>query len=208
MSLLRNVGSVRPADSGYFAGYIDCKSDWWLTLALSCRFLPLCLLATTSWAGDGTVRSPLRSGHPALTLSSCELCFVFTAHNIPSKKSTFPYLRDIIRNKENKLTSAQTTDNEHYHQPLPSPPLLNKSKEIHHLLTPSCCHCQVVSGHGAVVFPPPRNNIDHQESPWSDGVPQPVPAVSDPRNGFWCPVPDPFFNGTLTGGTKGTPLYQ
>merc|ERR1711988_118344 len=58
---------------------------------------------------------------------------------------------------------------------------------------------KVVSGHGAVVFPPPRNNIDHQESPWSDGVPQPVPAVSDPRNGFWCPVPGPLFDGTLTG---------
>jgi len=56
-----------------------------------------------------------------------------------------------------------------------------------------------VSGHGAVVLPPPRNNIDHQEHPWSDEVPQPVPAVSDPRNGFWCPVPDPFFNGTLSG---------
>ena len=56
-----------------------------------------------------------------------------------------------------------------------------------------------VSGHGAVVFPPPRNNIDHQEEPWSGKVPQPVPAVSDPRNGFWCPVPNPLFNDTLSG---------
>ena len=56
-----------------------------------------------------------------------------------------------------------------------------------------------VRGHGAVVFPPPRNNIDHGEAPWDAEVPFPVPAVSDPRNGIWCPIPNPFFNNTLTG---------
>ena len=56
-----------------------------------------------------------------------------------------------------------------------------------------------VSGHGAVTFPPPRNNIDHGEKPWSDGVPNPVPAVDDPKNGFWCPIPSPFFDDQLTG---------
>ena len=56
-----------------------------------------------------------------------------------------------------------------------------------------------VSGHGAVVFPPPRNNIDHGEQPWSGNVPDQVPAVSDPKNGVWCPIPEPFFNDTLSG---------
>ena len=56
-----------------------------------------------------------------------------------------------------------------------------------------------VAGHGAVVFPPPRNNIDHGESPWNAEVPSQVPAVSDPRNGVWCPIPNQFFNGNLTG---------
>ena len=56
-----------------------------------------------------------------------------------------------------------------------------------------------VSGHGAVVFPPPRNNIDHEETPWSGPVPDSVPAVSDPRNGVWCPIPAPLFNSSLTG---------
>ena len=56
-----------------------------------------------------------------------------------------------------------------------------------------------VWGHGAVVFPPPRNNIDHGEAPWNAEVPRPVPAVSDPKNGVWCPIPNPFFNNNLTG---------
>ena len=60
-----------------------------------------------------------------------------------------------------------------------------------------------VRGHGAVVFPPPRNNIDHGEAPWDAEVPFPVPAVSDPRNGIWCPIPNPFFNNTLTGSESG-----
>jgi len=47
-----------------------------------------------------------------------------------------------------------------------------------------------VWGHGAVVNPPPRNNIDHSLPPWSDGVPRPVPAVSNPSEGYWCPVPN------------------
>jgi len=56
-----------------------------------------------------------------------------------------------------------------------------------------------VFGHGAVNFPPPRNNIDHGEKPWSEGVPNPVPPVDDHKNGFWCPVPSPFFDDKLTG---------
>ena len=56
-----------------------------------------------------------------------------------------------------------------------------------------------VSAHGAVVFPPPRNNIDHGEAPWDGEVPTSVPAVSDPQNGVWCPIPNPFFNNNLTG---------
>ena len=48
-----------------------------------------------------------------------------------------------------------------------------------------------VLGHGAVVYPPPRNNIDHDISPWTKGVPMgQVPAVSNPDFGYWCPVPD------------------
>ena len=47
-----------------------------------------------------------------------------------------------------------------------------------------------VSGHGAVVFPPPRNMIDSTEMPWSGKVPDDVPAVSDPNNGVWCPIPN------------------
>ena len=52
------------------------------------------------------------------------------------------------------------------------------------------CTLSCVWGHGAVVSPPPRNNIDHTVSPWSDGVPRPVPAVSNPDEGYWCPVPN------------------
>ena len=54
-----------------------------------------------------------------------------------------------------------------------------------------------MSGHGAVVLPPPRNNIDHGELPWSGPVPSPVPAVDDHSQGFWCPVAD--FNSSLSG---------
>ena len=48
--------------------------------------------------------------------------------------------------------------------------------------------CQTL-GHGAVVYPPPRNNIDFDIAPWSGNVPNPVPAVDDQKTGFWCPVP-------------------
>ena len=56
-----------------------------------------------------------------------------------------------------------------------------------------------VIGHGAVVFPPPRNNIDHGEQPWSGDVPHQVPPVDDHKNGVWCPVPSNFFDDKLTG---------
>merc|ERR1711973_211912 len=56
-----------------------------------------------------------------------------------------------------------------------------------------------VSGHGAVVYPPPRNSIDHGEKPWSGEVPQQVPAVSDPKNGVWCPVPSHGGENKTTG---------
>ena len=54
-----------------------------------------------------------------------------------------------------------------------------------------------VSGHGAVVEPAARNNIDHQEQPWAGPVPQPVPPVDDGHQGFWCPVPG--YNNSLSG---------
>jgi len=46
-------------------------------------------------------------------------------------------------------------------------------------------------GHGAVVNPFPRNGLEGNISPWTGSVPSPMPAVSDPRNGYWCPVGDP-----------------
>jgi len=48
------------------------------------------------------------------------------------------------------------------------------------------------SGHGAVVFPPPRNAIDSNLAPWSEPVPYPVPNVD-----AWCPVSGT--NGSLSG---------
>ena len=54
-----------------------------------------------------------------------------------------------------------------------------------------------VYGHGAVVYPPPRNNIDFDKAPWSQEVPYPVPAVSNPDSGYWCPIPDG--KGSLSG---------
>ena len=52
-------------------------------------------------------------------------------------------------------------------------------------------------GHGAVVYPPPRNNIDFDIAPWSGDVPNPVPAVDDQKTGYWCPVPG--HTGQLSG---------
>ena len=60
-----------------------------------------------------------------------------------------------------------------------------------------------VSSHGAVVYPPPRNAVDHLLSPWADGVPNPVPAVSNPSEGYWCPVP----NGTSLSGANGQACF-
>merc|ERR1711915_15432 len=51
-------------------------------------------------------------------------------------------------------------------------------------------HISFVVGHGAVVYPPPRNRVDYSLPPWSSGVPNPIPAVSNPDEGYWCPVPD------------------
>ena len=41
----------------------------------------------------------------------------------------------------------------------------------------------LVLGHGAVTIPRPRNAIDSNEAPWSQGVPNPVPFEP------WCPFP-------------------
>jgi len=47
-------------------------------------------------------------------------------------------------------------------------------------------------GHGAVVFPPPRNAIDSDLAPWNGSVPSPIPGVN-----AWCPMSGT--NGSLTG---------
>ena len=39
------------------------------------------------------------------------------------------------------------------------------------------------AGHGAVVFPPPRQAVDSELQPWSGPVPHPLPGVD-----AWCPV--------------------
>ena len=49
-----------------------------------------------------------------------------------------------------------------------------------------------VAGHGAVVFPPPRQALDRVLHPWTGPLPDPRPADTD-----WCPVAGP--NGTLVG---------
>lgn len=49
-----------------------------------------------------------------------------------------------------------------------------------------------VYGHGAVVFPPPRNNVDSDLPPWKNGVPSPVPFEP------WCPYPTPNGKGNLS----------
>ena len=41
----------------------------------------------------------------------------------------------------------------------------------------------LVAAHGAVSFPPPRNAVDHDLSPWKDGVPKSVGFIP------WCPFP-------------------
>jgi len=48
------------------------------------------------------------------------------------------------------------------------------------------------TGHGAVVFPPPRNAVDNDIPPWSGQVPDPIPGVD-----AWCPVSGK--NNTLSG---------
>ena len=52
------------------------------------------------------------------------------------------------------------------------------SASVTHQLTIICFSCYQIStplntqvrGHGAVVFPPPRNNVDHGEQPWAGQV--------------------------------------
>ena len=71
-----------------------------------------------------------------------------------------------------------------------------------------------VLGHGAVVFPPPRNNVDHGEQPWAGQVsshwwraghvtsvltphshwsrcPPPCPLLATPGRGSGAPYPGP-----------------
>jgi len=55
-----------------------------------------------------------------------------------------------------------------------------------------------VTGHGAVVFPPPRNAVDHDLPPWSGGVPNPIPGVD-----AWCP----FANGSTLSGSNGQACF-
>jgi len=56
-----------------------------------------------------------------------------------------------------------------------------------------------VSGHGAVVFPPPRNAVDKDLAPWNGTVPCSVskrcPSVETATG--WCPVPNS--DGKVTG---------
>lgn len=56
-------------------------------------------------------------------------------------------------------------------------------------------YVSTVMGHGAVVFPPPRNAIDKDLAPWNGPVPAHPPAVESKTG--WCPVP--ARNGTVTG---------
>ena len=56
----------------------------------------------------------------------------------------------------------------------------------------------LVSGHGAVVYPPPRNAIDHELPPWSGQVPPSIPGVD-----AWCP----FHNGTSLTGNNGQACF-
>eukprot|EP01043_Picozoa_sp_COSAG02_P006168 COSAG02_NODE_173_length_31245_cov_413.548096_23_plen_133_part_00 len=42
------------------------------------------------------------------------------------------------------------------------------------------------TGHGAVVFPPPRNAVDSDVLPWSGPVPSDPPGVESATG--WCPV--------------------
>jgi len=55
-----------------------------------------------------------------------------------------------------------------------------------------------VEGHAAVVYPSPRNAIDHDIPPWSGKVPNPIPGVES-----WCP----FANGTSLTGSNGQACF-
>lgn len=55
-----------------------------------------------------------------------------------------------------------------------------------------------VVGHGAVVFPPPRNAVDHDISPWNGPVPEPIPGVK-----AWCPIS----NGSTLSGVNGQSCF-
>jgi len=60
------------------------------------------------------------------------------------------------------------------------------------------CLLREANSHGAVVWPKPRNSLEGNIEPWSGAVPDPVPAVSNPNEGYWCPT------GQLeTGGLSG-----
>jgi len=52
-----------------------------------------------------------------------------------------------------------------------------------------------VAGHGAVVWPPPRNGVDRDLHPWNGPVPENPPSVESDTG--WCPVP--ARDGTLSG---------
>jgi len=56
----------------------------------------------------------------------------------------------------------------------------------------------LVSGHGAVVHPPPRNRVDSELPPWSGPVPSPLPGVD-----AWCPVS----NGSELTGSNGQACF-
>jgi len=52
-----------------------------------------------------------------------------------------------------------------------------------------------VLGHGAVVYPPPRQSVDRNLAPWNGPVPEDPPSVESMTG--WCPVP--ARDGTISG---------
>lgn len=48
-----------------------------------------------------------------------------------------------------------------------------------------------VHGHGAVTFPPPRNAVDRNLSPWNSDVPVPAPFDGEQCFHLFVPPPKP-----------------
>ena len=67
----------------------------------------------------------------------------------------------------------------------------------------------LVTSHGSVVRPLPRQAVDRDLAPWTGLAPEPLPRVSAPNfTGTWCPIAGVCRCRSLASFPMRVPLYE